>query len=215
MKRNTVVAKRIYSENNCARFKNELGCQDWTEIVNSEGANNKFDHLIKTIEVLHNTCFPLVNVKINQISDSKPWISKTLLNSVKKKNNLYKNYLKTKSEAQLSKYKIYKNKLQLIIRNAEKQYYSDKITECRGNMSKTWKVLNNIIVGKKQKQRKISKIEINGNLTEDSEIVADHFNNYFANVGSDLAKKKIPNCVENPIDYLKGRQADSMLKIYC
>ena len=209
MKRNTVVAKRIYTENNCARFKNELGCQDWTEIVNSEGANNKFDHLIKTIEVLHNTCFPLVNVKINQISDSKPWISKTLLNSVKKKNNLYKNYLKTKSEAQLSKYKIYKNKLQLIIRNAEKQYYSDKITECRGNMSKTWKVLNNIIVGKKQKQRKISKIEINGNLTEDSEIVADHFNNYFANVGSDLAKK-IPNCVENPIDYLKGRQADSM-----
>ena len=71
-------------------------------------------------------------------------------------------------------------------------------------MSKTWIVLNNIIVGKKQKQRKISKIEINGNLTEDSEIVADHFNNYFANVGSDLAKK-IPNCVENPIDYLKGR----------
>ena len=178
MKRNAVVAKRIYSENNFARLKNELGGQDWTEIVFSEGANNKFDHLIKTIEVLHNTCFPLVNVKINQISDSKPWISKTLLNSVKKKNNLYKNFLKTKSEAQLSEYNIYKNKLQLIIRNAVKQYYSDKITECKGNMSKTWKVLNNIIEGKKQKQRKISKIEINGNLTEDSEIVADHFNNF-------------------------------------
>ena len=76
MKRNTVVAEIIYSENNCARFKNELSCQDWTDIVNSEGANNKFDHLIETIEVLHDTCFPLVlvNVKINQISDSKPWI---------------------------------------------------------------------------------------------------------------------------------------------
>ena len=33
VKQNIVVSKRIYSDNNYARFKNELGSQDWAEVV--------------------------------------------------------------------------------------------------------------------------------------------------------------------------------------
>ena len=57
-------------------------------------------------------------------------------------------------------------------------------------MSKTWIVSEQHNSGQEAETTKnYSKIEITSNLTEDSEIVADHFNNYFANVCSDLAKK--------------------------
>ena len=198
---NKYISKRIYSPDNNNTFKNKLSRCDWSEVINADGTNDKFNLFMSVVTNLHNECFPLVRIKINQKRDSKPWINKTILNSVKKKNTLYRQYLKTKSTSLLAKYKAYKNKLQEVIRKAEKQYYSNKIEESKGNLSRTWKILKSMI-NKKQVERKIGPIEVNTVLIEDEETMANNFNNYFANVGPDLAKK-IPTCDAKPTDYFK------------
>ena len=53
----------------------------------------------------------------------------------------------------------------------------------------------------KSNQQIINQIEINGAITENPEIIANKFNNFFTNIGPDL-RKQIPVCNEKPTDYL-------------
>ena len=86
-------------------FKTKLSETDWTDVLTAPCTSTEYSHFINIIDSLHNKCFPLFKVKINLIKDSKPWITSTLLNSIKRKNNLYKQYLNNKSNETLGKYK--------------------------------------------------------------------------------------------------------------
>ena len=72
-------------------------------------------------------------------------VNKRIENACNKKNNLYKAFLNSNKPESESKYKIYKNKLTTILRKAEKDYYSNKLLEVKGNMKNTWKVLKSVI----------------------------------------------------------------------
>ena len=106
-------------------------------VLDAQTTNDKYTHFVDIIDCLINSCFPLTTIKINPIRDSKPWITPTILNSVKKKNTMYKQYLITKSPTLLDSYKKYKNKLTSILRQAEKNYFASKLLEAKDNMSKT------------------------------------------------------------------------------
>ena len=69
---------------------------------------------------------------------NKPWITKGLKNACKKKNKLYRDFIKLKTQAAEIKYKVYKNKLVTIIRQAKKDYY----TYCCISQKKTRKLGN-------------------------------------------------------------------------
>ena len=77
-----------------------------------------------------------------------------LKNACKKKNMLYKQFLKNRTIEREAKYKKYKNKPTAILRYSEKQHYSDMLELNKMNMKETWKILNTLI-NKKKKVRNI------------------------------------------------------------
>ena len=113
---------------------------------------------------------------------------------------MYKAYLKNKSITLENKYKLYKNKLITILRQAEKKYYSDKLNKVQGNMHKTWTVLNEII-GKKRDHKTIEQLEINNKTIVNKQLIADKFNDFFVNIGPSLADK-IPIGTKTVSNYL-------------
>ena len=193
---------------NLNNFKNKLSGNDWTLVYQAEGAENKFDVFNKIITKLHNDCFPVVTTKIKTKNLFKPWLTGSILNSIKKKNNMYKNYIKSRSPSLKNKYLKYKNKLVTIIRQAEKKYYADKLSEVKDNLAKTWKVINEMC-GKKCLHKQVNKIKVNDKIIDDPQLIANQFNDYFANVGSSLAKN-IPRSTKLPSDFLKGSFPNSM-----
>ena len=64
---------------------------------------------------------------------------------VKKKNTLYKNFLRNKTQSAQVKYKTYKNKLTTILIISEKQYYNKLLAQEKNNMKGTWAILNTVI----------------------------------------------------------------------
>jgi len=50
-----------------------------------------------------------------------------------------------KLDFDLAKYKIYKSKLTNILRVSEKNYYSVQVLEFKGNIRKTWHVIQSIL----------------------------------------------------------------------
>ena len=204
----TFVYKRVYSQDSLDGFKQALSAMNWSHIFTEEAnANNKYNVFISTIKIIHDKYFPFVKKKINSQINKKPWITNNILKCIKKKNNLYKQTLKTNSDLLLSKYKIYKNKLISILRAAEKTFYADKLMQIKDSTSKTWKLLNEIT--HRGSTRANRQIDIDGVATDDSLTIANKFNRFFTNIGPELAKK-IPSTGKNPISLLEGNFSDSM-----
>ena len=82
----------------------------------------------------------------------KPWLTKSLLRSINKKNKLYKQYLRHRSNEKLLKYKTYKNKLTDLLRVAKRLYFQNQIELNKTNIKQTWRILNNAIDQSKKKK---------------------------------------------------------------
>ena len=110
-----------------------------------------------------------------------------------------------------SRYKNYKNKLTKILRIEKKNYYRQKREECKANTSETWKILNTII-GKRKSEAKYSNefIVDNDRVTLDNEEIANHFNNFFVNIGTILSNSIEPCQGTQPTDLLKNQVSESM-----
>jgi hypothetical protein len=124
---------------------------------------------------------------------------------------MYKKYLITKSADLLKTYKIYKNKLTSIIRSSEKNYFSNKLLKVKDNLAKTWKVLNNM-TNRSQKPKIIDQIEKNNMKINDPRDIAEEFNQFFVNVGPELAKQ-IPHTLNSPKEFLRDNYCKSMFFI--
>ena len=79
------------------------------------------------------------------------------------------------------------------------------------NIKQTWQLINDIIKRKKKKVLKITKFKQNNESVTDTKQIVNGFNDYFANIGSDLAKKINVDTNLTFKHYLKGDFMDSMM----
>ena len=69
---------------------------------------------------------------------------------------------------------------------AKETYFKNAFCENKGNPKKTWNIINEL-TSKNRKTAQITEINLNGHLINDSNKIADAFNEYFSNIGSKLA----------------------------
>ena len=178
---------RDISSNNVEMFKQCLNQLNWKTVYSERDVNVAYNELVKLFNEAYNKCCPLKRsmVKYNM---AKPWFTSGLRNTCKKKNVLYKNFLKHKNRVTEVKYKRYKNKLTGILRKVEKDYYNKLLQNHKNDLKLTWATLNELIktslgnVYPEQFQR-------NGKILTNKLDIANGFNEFFVNVGPSLANK--------------------------
>ena len=84
---------REKNANNVSKFKDELQTVNWSEVRDSSDPSSAYDIFLRKYTDIYNKRFPLKKVKIKNNGFTKPWISKALLKSIKKKNILYRRLL--------------------------------------------------------------------------------------------------------------------------
>lgn len=95
--------------------------QEWNGVYTDE-VNTAYDSFLNCYLALYDKHCPTVVCKQKMNYDKKPWITRTLQNACKKKNKLYRDFIKSRTEIVERKYKVYKNKLTNILRQAKKKY---------------------------------------------------------------------------------------------
>ena len=135
----------------------------------------------------------------------KPWISNDTLQLMKTKNRLFRTHYRSNNPIKKQIYKKHLNKLTHVKYLAKRQYYENVIKNNQGNSRQTWSVIGKIIDYKNatnQSKMMPATMEINNHVYDtNSETFLNNVCNYFANVGS-LMAKNLPN------------QHNSYLKIY-
>ena len=195
--------------NNVCKFKEELQTVNWSEVRESSDPSSAYDIFLSKYTDIYNNCFPLKKVKIKNNGLTKPWISKALLKSIKKKNILYRRFLSNPTSTREIGYKNYKNKLSSTLRAAKRNYFEKKFEECKSNMKSTWRLLNEIINKRKSRNSVQSSFVIDNKEITDPMEIANHFCEFFTNIGPSLAKM-IPPSTSSFRSFLSGSFINSI-----
>ena len=154
------------------------------------------------------THLPTKRVKFNKYKHKKSdWITFGLLKSILTRDNLYRRWkskhpdsiLYTNLQHEFNEYSSHVDKL---IKIVKADYYQKEFEKFKGDIKKTWRMINSIL----NRNRKVNNfpsyiIGSNGKITDKQEIV-NELNNYFCNIGQILADS-IPSSNHSYSHYLK------------
>ena len=206
------ITKREYSTQNVTNFIAALYEADWSSVRHSfsdishpENSYTLFSNIL--LKIFENN-FPLKTIKfINRNTPKKEWMTSGLVKSCKKKSKLYKRQKTQPTSENLERYRKYRNKLKTVLILAEKKYYADKINNYRGDLAKTWKIVNKVL-NRGKKGILNTKFVTDMGLSSEPQKIADTFNKFFSTIGENLAKD-LPKSHVLSTSFLSGNYMDS------
>ena len=182
-------------------FKAKLNEIDWNIVLSMLDAKESFDKFYQVYTTKYNECFPIITKKIGYTT-RKPWITFGIKESIKTKNNLYLIQKKNPSIFNIKTYKKYKVNLRKILKKCEREHFNGLIEKYKSNTKQTWNTIKSIINKNKYTGFKSINIKVGSTITSNKTAIAEHFNKFFVNVGSNLAKT-ICNTNEDPLTFVK------------
>ena len=200
--------KRDTRDRNVSFMKREMDTIQWDEIVNTEDVNECYSRFVTKLNEVFDRYVPYKRFKCKK-SVCNPWMTKGLLKSIRRKHKLYKCYLRNPNESNKRKYDKYRNKLTTVIREAKKIYFTASFDKEKGNIKQTWKMINNVLNKRSKKPPGSDSFLVNGTTVDDPRHIAEHFNDFFTNIGPNLASK-IPDSRLNPTDFIEGDYPNSL-----
>ena len=184
------IFRRDVSDISVEKFKYKLRTVSWDSITNSSDTNKAYDNFIEIFSPLYDKCFPKKKIKLKPQKYNNPWITKGIKKSSKRKQKLYKKFLKNRNEKNEKLYKSYKRLFESVRCKSKRIYYSIKILEFKNNAKKTWGVMKELI-SKACNTESTLPIKLVIEKREVSEI-KNMAEELFTNVGPNLTKK-VPN----------------------
>ena len=206
--------QRIVNNASLLLFSNSVKDISLDIIVEDNDPSESYKNFHNKLVQAFDKSFPLVKrQKRNIINyDKSPWMTQGISKSIGIKNRLYKKCLKNPSEKNKTIYKNYKNKLKHLIKISKKDYFENQFIKYKNNSKMTWQTINKLL-NRNKKKEKLSHVfqQKNSDINfSDPIVIANKFNEYFVNVGPNLAKGIRKNDTVSFEKYLKGNYRESM-----
>ena len=167
------------------KFTKELLKQHWEYVYFFAEDPNAMWEIWKNLflEVLDKHA-PLQHKKIR--SNKVPWMTSDIKKLMNTRENFKRKAILTNNENDWLIFKTTRNKVNIELRNAKKDYYSSKIADQKFNPKKAWKSINSVL-GRQNKPTVINELLVGENNFTNHEDIAEGFNEYLSNIGPNLA----------------------------
>ena len=202
---------RIIDKKSLDSFSSCLKTCDWLTTLSKNDPAESFKAFLAEFSDHYNKHFPVKMTKrIGTRRYNNLWITKGLRKSSKTKEFLYNKFLKSPTLKNEHDYKLYRNKLNHLIRIAKKNYYCKKFSQGQNNIKSTWNTINELL-GNRKSYNSLPSSFLNNENDEisDPNLIANKFNEFFVNVGPNLAMK-FDDGSDEFYKFLKGNYCDSM-----
>ena len=209
MKGHKTIKSRKLDENAIKKIETDLNNIDWPGLLTDLDTNDSFNSFHNTLTDSIDRHAPEKTRKIGKRSIIRdPWITTGILRSLKQQKQLFREMLTTNTDVSTFRYKSYRNNLQKIIRNNKQNYLHNKCVEYKNNGRKLWQLINRVIGKETNKLNSIESLRIDNLISYDGEKITNTFNEFFASVGPNLAKKQ--ECSAHDLNaYLQGLKLHS------
>jgi hypothetical protein len=169
--------------------------QNWDHVTSTDDVNLSATKFIDTLQTIisENSTQAFQNAKSSKI---KPWITVSIVNSIRKRDKLRKQLHNQPFNVTLrNMYVRYRNILQSTMKRAKFNYYKGKVDSAEGDPRKFWSVVNEIAGRPKSYEQFPIKAFNTGSSVAPLEAteISNSFNRYFASVGEQLAEAINPS----------------------
>ena len=195
------VMNRKFTSTQTKAFRARLSelFENFNDMVCPNAALNFF---CETIESEIDTFFPICK-RNRKLIPLRPWINKRLLERINTKNCLYKEYLRSKSDACLRRFKVYRNTLKNDIRIAKQNYYRNLLAENKGNAKRYWQILNEVTGRNHLRTSTIKQLTAQGRIISNQIEIANTLNDFFSTIGSIIGENVSPSTID-PATYIQN-----------
>ena len=118
---------------NLLKFVNEMKELNWQCVIDENDPQSAYSKFHEIVSSKYNVCFPYRKFT-KRYHMSKPWLSAALKQLIKEKNKLFVVQKKQNDKEKVIYYKKYINKLNQLIRSAERKHYHDLLIEHKSNI---------------------------------------------------------------------------------
>ena len=159
---------------------------------------------------IYNDCFPSVRI-FRKAYKNKSWFSADLRTMLYEKNRLYKLWLNSADDKDKLLYVSYKKKYTKTCRETKINYYKNILNVKTSSNKKIWENFNVLLANnaKSSNPNGVENLLYNNVLYDNKLDVANIFNQYFVDVGGNLAKALPPASI-NFRSYLEPSNQNSM-----
>ena len=175
-----------------------IECTNWS-LVFVDGLNDSVNAFISMLKMCIEKCTVIKKYKRNY-NKLTPWISLGMIVSIKNRDKIAAKVKKQPYNTSLKiYYRRYRNMLRNLVRKARESYYSNKLELAEGDSRKTWEVIKEVLNRKNisgKSNEFIAAVAEQEGLTKDEvgNLACDKLNDYFVNIGKNLANQ----CTINP-----------------
>ena len=215
-KKKTARSYRAYDKD---LFTEDLAKIDWSKVYRCIDVDNSyltFNNLFKEACDKH-APFKTITIGRKKNAPRKPWVTPSIVKSIRKKHKLYSAYRTSNfDEVHAKKYKKYRNILGTVLKNAKRMYYSKLFDDNKNDSGKTWKTINELLNGGNisKKNTEVEKLVMSTNrgekIVQSEKDIANSFNDFFVNIGPKLAEA-IPAGSGNHMTYLSSQNDNSLI----
>ena len=175
-----------------------------TKEINYHSFNEIFQIFIQIIKnVINKHCPNKLISRKKQRLNKRLWITKDVLNSIRKKQKMYKtHFLNGNNESRLL-CKKFANKLNKTKFAAKKRFILQQFDQNKSNPCKTWEVINSPPTKTKSKHSP-TRNQVNDNVLDSTFQIAENFNHYFYNIADNLMNTSTSNSISHSFFHLKN-----------
>lgn len=195
---NTIICKKKL---NMDKLLANIECVDWSEVFKQNNVDIALRAFLDILRCQITNSTDEILIKNNsKYKPLKPWMTKGLLVSIRKRDKLRRQINKLSQtpsccvndlQTMKNKFKQYRNYLTHLINYTKSSYYKNKLLESAGNSKALWTTIDEIS-GRVKKKQEIKGLDIDGEtclVTENAQLIADTFADYFTNIGEQLASE--------------------------
>ena len=200
---------------NLANFRENINNEAWDNVAQETSTQIKYDKFIDMYSTNYNNSFPTKSNssnntrRKNQRKNPKAWILPWLENACNRKNKLYHTYIKDPCIKNKIKYQNMKKFVNKHTTKAKNKYYHNYFEEYRTNSRKQWQMLNSLLNRNTKRSKTLILNDHFGNVIRSPMAVAEHFNDYFSNIATNL-KNEINATDINFDEFLKNPTTNSI-----
>ena len=189
------ITKRRVDSASIELIKTEVDSVDWS-CIDSMNVNEAFEYFHSTLLKSIDAHCPKREYSISYdkiIRD--PWITKGLINSIRKQKKLYLKQLNSSDPDCTNKYISYRNVLKKLLRHSKLNYFNNKCLEYKQNSRKLWQLINQVINKTTRKSQVIDSLRIDNLIRYSPTEITKGFCDHFANVGKTYSDRVQPSRV--------------------
>ena len=203
-KKSSYAYVRNFNDQSLDAFKVELQNINWDQLYAENDAQRAYEIFHEIFNAAYDRHFPLKKIKLKKNKHfSEDFMTKGLITSRKQKFALTNKKIKHPTEANVNKYKEYRNLYNKLIRSAKQLHYKLELEKNKNDLKKTWQILKDAIRMKKDKSLSIQEINYNDVIINDDEKIADKFNEHFTTIADKITDDINPSD-KNCTDFLRN-----------